>query len=222
MLALLSLEVDPEGLLERLPNYSKRPRSRGLEESLRITRIRREEPRDIVRVGDSRASPDGPFEKAEEALADCVRRRRCVPRRLPKLGCARRKREVLDGCGLSIRVLRDEDELPKVGHEHLTVLAPVLLDLCAQDCLRDFLGRALRLDDAAGGPLSPPRLRIAEALELLRGEEPTVRHPGTLVCEAHDAADSRLQVPSYLVYEAGERAVVGEFLHARTRGVNLS
>ena len=130
--ALLALEPHPERLFERGAHRGERGGvARRLDPREPVTGIGREQPRQILRLGERGPVGQGATEVLDEARTDLAgegaRRLQLALER----GIAAGEPEGLERGFLARRIIADERELAQVGRKHQTIAGPVASDLLA-------------------------------------------------------------------------------------------
>ncbi len=212
MLALLALELDAEGLFERLADGGeRRHRTRVIDAPERVAGIGGEEPGDVLGLPQRNRLRQRPLQVLAERMADAARRllrRRCkLPERRLTLGDA----EALKTGRPPRSILADQQEVAVVRHQNQAIEVPVFADLFGLRGQPGLVGEWLDLDDAALGFL--PLLRLAP-LALGHGEQSEVGVAGAGIFEGGEAEDTRFQAGPDGVQEVGENRIIRKLLDA--------
>ena len=204
--AALSLEADPERLLQRGAHGGEGRRVPGsLDPRKPVAGVGRQQPGQVPRLGERRAVRQRPAQVLAQPGADLLGEgaRRFEPG-LELLLCAGQS-ECLQPRGPARRVLSEQHEVAGVGDQHEPVPAPVAAHLIAgRGQPRVVVGR-LDLHDAAlrGLPLAQPA-----PLRLPGGVEAEVGMARALLGELADAVDPGLERAANGVQQVGQRRVV--------------
>ena len=210
--ALPVVEGHAERLLERLLELGEGRQVRlGLDARERVAGIGREEPGDVLGLGEDGAVEQHTAHESSRRRSRILGRAGGMGAKLPKGFGIARQLDMLEVDRASRLVAPDEKEAPVVGDEHETVALPIALHLLAARELVEVVLGCLDLDDAAVGrgcrsQLVAVRLAAPEAGDRVEAE---VRLARTLIGDLPDAQHLRLEVAAGLVEEILQRRVIG-------------
>ena len=202
--AAVALEADAERLFERRLDGGERRRFAGrLDAGEAVARIRGEQPREVLRLGDRRAVRQRPAEiLAQTGAGGAGEALRGLQEALELVAAG--EAEGLEHRLPVLRVGADQLELAQVGHQHQAVAPPVAAHLFAHRRRPRAVARRLHLDDAALGGLAAAG---PAPLHLPRRVEAEVGMAGPLVGELGDAEHLRPKRRADGVQQVRERPV---------------
>ena len=213
--AAVALEAHAERVFERRPDGGERRRLAGrLDAGQAIARIRGEQPREVLRLGNRRAVRQRPAKILAQTGAGGAGQALRLLQQALELVTAAGQTERLENRLPVRRIAADQLELAQVGHQHQTVAPPVAAHLLAHHHRPGAVARRLHLDDAALGHLS---VAGSASLYLPRREETEVGMPGPLVRELGNAEHLRPKGCADGVKQVRERSVARS-LAGRTTG----
>ncbi len=216
--APLALEAYAQRVFEGGAHRLQRRRvTGGLDPREAVAGVGREQPRQVLRLGERGPVGQCAREILAQTRADRPRKgtRMFQPagERLFTLGQPERLQHRL----AAVRIQADEAELAQVRGQHQAIASPIASHLLAHRPRPQVLVRRLDLDDTALRGLSLAR---AAALDLLRGVEPEVGMARALIGKLADAEHLGFERRAHRVQEIRERSIARSLPGGPARGAD--